>query len=380
MKNTFFVKLGGGKHCGFTLVELLVVIAIIGILIALLLPAVQAAREAARRMQCTNHLKQIGLGLHNYHDAYNSLPAGEGRVWTMVSGTATQQGRWGVLVTILPFMEQAALYERAMVYCTQNILPSSATISTLLPNDPSPWCTSVGPYICPSSGYTAGGAGTTIKHASYAPCIGDWADNYNSSPSIRFTNPRGIFISTRFDGMKINGLASATDGTSNTICFSETLIGEVGNIQLVKVGVALIGTGGIGNNDDFYLSAKTKTCADTRAGSVYNATYAAGANNQAGYGWGDCLPQRNLFATVMPPNGPSCIGGTGVNRGYISASSNHTGGVNACRLDGSVHFISETINAGDYAADYVNFKTSGYSNFGVWGSLGSINGGESVAL
>jgi len=89
------------KRHGFTLVELLVVIAIIGILIALLLPAVQAAREAARRSQCTNNLKQIALAVHNYHDTYKVFPIGN---WTTAYGT------W--LVSLLPFIEQQALADR----------------------------------------------------------------------------------------------------------------------------------------------------------------------------------------------------------------------------------------------------------------------------
>ncbi len=93
------------KRAAFTLVELLVVIAIIGILVALLLPAVQAAREAARRMQCTNNLKQIGLALHNYDNSYNSFPPGN------LDYGVSQSQEWGWAVFLLPFLEQGPLYE-----------------------------------------------------------------------------------------------------------------------------------------------------------------------------------------------------------------------------------------------------------------------------
>jgi prepilin-type N-terminal cleavage/methylation domain-containing protein len=106
-------KVCRSRH-GFTLVELLVVIAIIGVLVALLLPAVQAAREAARRSQCANNLKQLGLALHNYHDTYKVFPAGVGPGVTNCAGTALNEGwnAWGGVAPLTAFLEQTALFER----------------------------------------------------------------------------------------------------------------------------------------------------------------------------------------------------------------------------------------------------------------------------
>ena len=127
--------MGAQRRIGFTLVELLVVIAIIGILIALLLPAVQAAREAARRMQCSNNLKQIGLALHNYHSAFDSLPQG--------SGGVTYKPEYKVMATwgaaILPFLEQQALFDLFNFNVDMRHADNTQAVTTPVPT-----------YMCPS--------------------------------------------------------------------------------------------------------------------------------------------------------------------------------------------------------------------------------------
>ncbi len=175
------------KAGGFTLVELLVVIAIIGILIALLLPAVQAAREAARRMQCTNNLKQIGLAMHTYHDALRIFPPGcvlssRGHTW---------------YTFILPFMEQRSLYDA--------LDPRGQQIPASSPSGDNPLKTQLGVFRCPSDSGEA---------------VNSWFGNY---PTANYVVSRTMFNAPG-NSMKwplCIRMARITDGLSNTFLVSE---------------------------------------------------------------------------------------------------------------------------------------------------------------
>lgn len=207
------------NRAGFTLVELLVVIAIIGILVALLLPAVQAAREAARRMQCSNNLKQIGIALHNYHDTYKSLPAGWLTKRSAPNTCLPNENNWHWGALILPFVEQLPLHDKLQV---GNItLTQAGNNATILAAMQSP----VPGYRCPSDIAPDVNTANRKKWDTYNTAGGKTqaTSNYvgnNSSWALEFDGqlPRtaGVFVQDQ----KI-AFRDVIDGTSNVVAVGE---------------------------------------------------------------------------------------------------------------------------------------------------------------
>jgi prepilin-type N-terminal cleavage/methylation domain-containing protein/prepilin-type processing-associated H-X9-DG protein len=356
---------------GFTLVELLVVIAIIGVLIALLLPAVQAAREAARRMQCTNKLKQLGIALHNYHDTYGSLPTGMSSIHQTIA--SSDQHKFSVLVKLAPFCEMQSVYD----------LLASTPSATAWQNHPTGvYDVNFPAFLCPSnSGEVPISASANVGRTNYSLVYGDIiirSNNVNTF-SATYPPPGSVHCPRGFIGLRYSfkTFAGITDGLSNTIALSER-VGLKATRQEYsptnpKAGTVLVPSS--------WATEETDT--PTRQDCITAQATTAAVGNSFGLQWtcGDTAVYG--LVTVMPPNSASCAGSDwGTALILNTPSSSHKGGVNACYGDGSVHFVSDTINAltsgqTDSTEILKDNKENGISHWGVWGALGSAIGSES---
>ena len=328
------------RRRGFTLIELLVVIAIIGVLVALLLSAVQAAREAARRIQCANNLKQIGIALHNYHAAGGSFPVGFLYPNVPVpSTTSPLQYRWSALAQMAPHLEQANLFNALNFDFPVGYRPTGgpSPFWPFYPANTTAMATTVASFLCPSDGAPPPMAGS--GPVNYAFCAGSGTGGGDA------TGADGAFIL----GPAMS-LANLTDGSSQTAAASEQLLGLAGPYSQTT--------------PDPVPSPASRAMARVAAGPL---TYAACAGAPSGWllnkgaGWWDGNYLNTLYNHHEPPNSAryDCI--TYHNPGWKAARSLHPGGVNVLLCDGHVGFVKDSVNPS------------------AWRALSTRSGGEVVS-
>jgi prepilin-type N-terminal cleavage/methylation domain-containing protein/prepilin-type processing-associated H-X9-DG protein len=351
---------------GFTLIELLVVIAIIAVLIGLLLPAVQAAREAARRSQCVNNLKQLGLAVHNYESVNQTVvlqctwPSGN-YPSGLTSGYSTGGASHSWTVALLPQMEQQPMFD---AFNFSNYVWTTGVAAANYQANTTVGYSQVGFLLCPSDG-------TTTR-----PVNPYGTKNYHSNiggPGIILAWSGPIIPPKSWSGNVPGtvGFAALKDGLSNTALFSERLIGLPSSL-LASVSISSANARrGIfpgPNGGTFNTGDPAKAMAFVQGCKALPGTTKAVNVTHIGHIWTYGYPpfQSNYYNHFGAPNALSCInaneGGTANGRWSIAtATSGHPGGVNVCFADGSVKFVKDTIN------------------LPVWWALGTREGGEVVS-
>ena len=339
------------KRSGFTLIELLVVIAIIAVLISLLLPAVQSAREAARRAQCINNLKQLGLAAHNYESANSSFPMGDhpGR---NVNGSLMRQN-FGIWVAMSQFLEQGNVFNMVNtqigMYFAPNSTASGIGLSTL-------WCPSDGEV---SSTKYPGSPGDGWDDSPIPMRYSSYAGNGGPHPYRTWdggtpsTWNKGMFY--HIGGNPSNGVTQPpvriqqiSDGTSNTIMFLESSYTKA--------------------------ASNAKTCNPTDPTAPYGPKWWTSAD----YGDG-------VIGTGFGPNyfkSSNCTSQYARGDNYpMTANSFHPGGVNVGFADGSVRFIKDSVQSWA-PTSFAKASNTSYTingQYGVYQSLTTINGGEVIS-
>jgi prepilin-type N-terminal cleavage/methylation domain-containing protein/prepilin-type processing-associated H-X9-DG protein len=326
-------------RAGFTLIELLVVISIIGVLIALLLPAVQAAREASRRAQCVNNLKQIGIAIHGYVESRGTLPFGQGP-----EPTNAWNG-WSSLTLLLPNVEQATLYNTINFQISDGSAPG-------VPQNSTSQTTKLATFLCPSD----------IDRLTNPEGHNNYFGNTGSDPNMNNGITSGVFGGIYGAGPYVPttiGLQDITDGTSQTAAFSERVKGigvdndSQGPDSLNPPGSVLLLIGM--PNDAEYVYSHCGALNPHAAGAPLSGLYSVGTF------WHIGSPYGTRYNHVMPPNTWSCADLHTDQLGAHTAASRHPGVVNVLYADGTVRPVKGTVNRI------------------VWRALGTKAGGEVIS-
>jgi prepilin-type N-terminal cleavage/methylation domain-containing protein len=306
----------------FTLVELLVVIAIIGVLVGLLLPAVQAARESARRMQCGNNLKQLGLSIHNYESAYKCLPAGR-----------TSRG-FSAHSALAFYLEQNNAAEQIDFASPWNAGPN-LTARTFM----------VATFVCPSDPQTnnpLGWGGTTYRSNQGSGILWGLPTQDPSDPNFSIPGPDGVFFLNSFLRFR-----DILDGLSNTAALSEHNQGDFSNAASSKADTFWPRTIPA-NADEAYRQCEAIDPNDLQFQRV----------SDVGAPWIYGYHSNTIYFHVSPPNKRSCMFPPG--RIGTTAKSSHPAGVMIAKCDGSIAFVTDSID------------------LAIWRALGTRSGSDSV--